>query len=299
MSRTREPRDSEAHLFNEIYIDETSQSGPRFLAIGGIVFPRQYSEQFERAIIDARGDRLPLKHPDGKLREIKWRCCGKGDFEAYKKIVDAFFDFKKQMAVTTLHTCKFHCSVVDTHVQGRSYSVGKKGQAGFSREFFFHCVLVASSYYPKNLFHVYPDQRTTDTPAKTTAFILNRGIKMRGDTRDFPFRRMKYRHSHEVQALQVSDILLGALMYRFNKHYDQPNASPDKKQLCDYILTRAMALPFIKRHGPKSKNWGEYTFHMRKHPEVKKGPAALHPDARIPIARVPAKGRASSDGRSA
>lgn len=294
----REPRPHEAHLFQEIYIDESSQSGPRFLAIGGIVFPRKYSAQFERAIIDARGERLPIKHPDGNPREIKWGNCGRGDFEAFKKVVDAFFDFRKQMPPTSLDSCRFHCSIVDTNIKGRSYSVGRKGQLGFSREMYFHCLLVAQAYYPKNLFHVYPDKRTSRTTPRELAIMLNRGIKLRGDTRDYPFRVMQPRHSHEVQALQVSDILLGALVYRLNKHYEADDATPDKKLLCDHILMRAGALPRIKNFGPnKSKNWGEYTFHVRKHPEVKKGPAALHPDSGIPISRVPTKGRASNDGR--
>jgi hypothetical protein len=300
MSRDREPREFERNLFHEVYIDETSQSGPRFLAIGGIVLTRSYSQQFERAIADARGTRLPIHRSDGSLREIKWRYCGNGDFDAYKKVVDAFFDFRKHMAPSFLNTCKFHCSVVDTHVPGRSYSVGKKGQAGFNREIYFHSLLMAQSYYRDRLFHFYLDSRTV-TPENTperTRVILNRGIKLKHDKRDHPFRRMRFRDSKGVQALQVSDILLGALMYRLNEHYDKHNATPDKKLLCDYILQAGGVLPHLKRRGLVSKNGGEYTFHIRKHFGVKKGPAALHPDSGIPMSRVPTKGRASGDGNS-
>ena len=266
--RNREPRLHEAHLFNEIYIDETSQSGPRFLIISGIVFPRQYSAQFEQAIIDARGSRLPLRFPDGKIREIKWRSCGRGDFEAYKKVVDAFFDFRRLMS-STLHDCKFHCSIVDTQVKGRQYSTGKKGQIGFDREIFFHLRLMAESYYPKNLFHVYPDYRTTNMPMATLAFMLNRNLASRHDERDYPFRRIQFRRSHDIQAIQVSDILLGALAYRINGHYDAEDATPDKKLLADYVLRRAYADALMKRRVVKSKNWGKYTFHLRKHRKPK------------------------------
>jgi hypothetical protein len=181
--RNREPRPHETHLFNEIYIDESSQSGPRFLIIGGIVLPRHYSAQFEQAVIDARGLRLPLKFPDGNIREIKWRSCGRGDFEAYKKVVDAFFDFGKVMT-SAQDNCKFHCSIVDTQVKGRHYSVGKKGQIGFNREIFFHLRLMAESYYPRKLFHVYPDYRTTNMTMASLAFMLNRNLASRHDKRD-------------------------------------------------------------------------------------------------------------------
>ena len=278
MGTLREPREFEEHLFQDVYMDETSQTGARFLAIGGIVFPRLYASKFEQSIIDARGNRLPTTHPNGEPRKIKWETVGRGDYEAYKPVVDAFFEFKKRMQVTSLHSCKFHCNVVDTHIHRRSYATGQKGQLGFEREIYYYCLLLAQSYYKKNLFHVYPDDRHWRTEPRDLSLIMNRGIKLQGDARDYPFRRFRPRKAWEVQALQVADILLGALVYRFNNRYDATEATPDKRLLCDYILKRGCALDHIKRNGVKSKNWGDYTIHVRKHPEVKKGPAAPHPD---------------------
>jgi hypothetical protein len=277
MGKLREPREFERHLFQNIYIDESSQTGARFLGIGGIVITREYAARFEEAIINARGKRLPLVHRDGKPREIGWSSCKRGDYESYKAVVDAFFEFKKGMAPSSFHSCKFHCSVADTHVIGRSYATGEKGQRGFEREIYYHCLLLARSYYDQNLFHIYPDDRSWKTAPRDLSLIMNRGIKRQGDKRDYPFRRFLPCSSHEIQALQVSDILLGALMYRFNGRYDGPQATPDKRMLSDYILTRARALPEIKKRGVKSHNWGDYTFHIRKHPEVRAGPARPHP----------------------
>jgi len=263
--RNREPRSFEAHLFTEIYLDETSQSGPRFLIIGGIAFPRKYSALFEQTIIAARGTRLPAFHKDGEPREIKWNTCGRGDFEAYKAVVDAFFDFRLRMEASTVNTCKFHCSIVDTHVRGRRYSVGSRGQTGFNREIYYHLLLLARSYYKKSLFHVYPDYRTSTMTMNELALILNRVLKRSKDGRDWPFRRIQFRLSNKLQALQVTDILLGALAYRINGHYDSPKANPDKKLLADYVLDRAQAYDLLRRRVVKSKNWGNYTFHLRKH----------------------------------
>ena len=50
--------------------------------------------------------------------------------------------------------------------------------------------------------------------------------------RDRTFRRVQYRRSHDVQALQISDLLIGAIAYRLNRHYDEPGGA-DKKLLCD------------------------------------------------------------------
>ena len=72
----------------------------------------------------------------------------------------------------------------------------------------------------------------------STKWVLCCPAAFEGDRRDFAFRRVSFRHSHEHQALQISDILIGALAYRLNRHYDQLEANADKKQLCDYILEK-------------------------------------------------------------
>ena len=120
----------ERHLLHNGYIDETTQSGPRFLAIGGIVVPRKYANDFENAILLARGKRLPpqslgWKHP----RKLNGGRAARG-FEAYKNVVDAFFDFEGTLPASTANTCRFHCAVVDTHVPGKSYSAGEKAKPG-------------------------------------------------------------------------------------------------------------------------------------------------------------------------
>jgi hypothetical protein len=46
----REPREFERHLFHEVYIDETSRNDHRFLALGGIIIPRELSAEFEADI---------------------------------------------------------------------------------------------------------------------------------------------------------------------------------------------------------------------------------------------------------
>ena len=45
---------SDAEKIEEVYIDESSQTGHRNLIIGGIVFPQRFSEQFKQDILEAR-----------------------------------------------------------------------------------------------------------------------------------------------------------------------------------------------------------------------------------------------------
>lgn len=259
------PREQEKHLFHEIYIDETSQNGHRFLVLGGIVIPREYSAEFTADIIEARRPRLYNFTSKGLLREMGWSEISKGDFEDYKKVMEAFFSFAARRLVGKPGMVKSFCSVVDTQVRGRGYSKGQRGQIGFNREIYFHSISIARNNR-QELFHVYPDYRSTKEPIEGMAFMLSRGLsKEPSQTRDHPFRRVKFRLSHEDQALQISDIIIGAVAYRLNRHYDQPHANEDKKRLCDFILKKTGFDQRIFSDRFKQKTWGTHQLWFRRH----------------------------------
>jgi Protein of unknown function (DUF3800) len=263
----REPRPHEAHLFQEIYVDESSVTRHRFLVLGGVMFPRRLSAQFEEHILEARSPKLRSIDSRGKLREIGWTDVSTGDFEAYKKVVDGYFSFPSHHMQGSLEPYGLYCSVVDTHVLGRAYS-GKRGKIGFNREIYYHCLSIARRN-PNNLFHVYPDHRSVDEPITKMAAILSRGMAKTGDNRDWPFRRVQFRFSHEWQAIQVSDVFIGAVAYRLNRHYDAPGANADKKQLCDYILRRTKFAACFTERTVKKKTWGSCQLWLRRHRKTK------------------------------
>jgi hypothetical protein len=249
----------------EIYIDETSQNGVghRFLILGGITLPSTLSRQFERDIIEARWPRLAWRlNRKMQPTEISWSDVSKGDFPAYKKVVDAFFSFAKRHDTDRL---EFFGSIVDTHIRGRHYS-GQSGEIGFDREIYFHCMSIARRHRDK-LFHVYLDERTTahSTPANTQ-MILRAGMRKdnynRG--RDRTFRRVQYRRSHDVQALQISDLFIGALAYRLNRHYDKPGGV-DKKLLCEYILQQGKFWHYIQPDSFREKGTAPFVVWFRRH----------------------------------
>jgi hypothetical protein len=64
--------------------------------------------------------------------------------------------------------------------------------------------------------------------------------------------------------LQVSDILIGAIAYRLNRHYDAPNANPDKKKLCDYILEKGSIARFTGERSFKEKPFGPFQLWFRR-----------------------------------
>jgi hypothetical protein len=233
-----EPLPHEADLFVEVYIDESSQTKHRYLVLGGLVVPMDYIDRFDADIIAARGADLPIAHADGSPRIIKWEKAKGHNLAGYKRVVDAYFYFVKKHNLPIRKHCNIHCIAVDTTVKAahdRKYSGGDI-DIGFNKELYFLCVKVIAPKYPKALFHVYPDRRSTKQKPADAQKIMNFGMRKYGDTRDWPFRRVQFGDPERSQALQVVDIIIGALAFKLNGHYDNPSANKSKKELCDHVL---------------------------------------------------------------
>jgi hypothetical protein len=171
-----------------------------------------------------------------------------------------FFQFNGQ-PTNTLHRLVFHCSVVDCSIAGRNYSNGVRGQQEFNKQIYFHHLAIGRRYR-KSLFHSYPDYRTTKMTMTEMQAVIGHGFN-REDPRSWPFRRIQFRRSWQLQALQVSDIFIGAIAYKLNGWYDHKDASSSKKALCDYIIGKAKAGIFCRRGEPKKKDWGQFRIWIR------------------------------------
>src|SRR5258708_12881806 len=86
------PLPEEAHLFNDIYMDESSTK-LRYVGLGGIICPLSFGAKFAAAIIEARGSDLPAQSADGTLREIKWNKVSDTKLEPYMRAAAPFFNF--------------------------------------------------------------------------------------------------------------------------------------------------------------------------------------------------------------
>jgi hypothetical protein len=208
---------------SEVYIDESSQTKHRFLALGGIIVPKNRVAAFEQSIWDARGIDLPAG-------EMAWTKVSRTKLPAYKRVVDAFFQSPRD-----IHPIEFHSLHIDTHLlRDRIFNQGSR-EIGFNKEIYQLCQKFARLHKAR-LLHIYLDSRNTKISTEELRLILNNGIRDKGDKRDWPFRRLHFRGSTTCQCIQVVDVLLGAVMFRLNGHRQTPTASPAKCDLSDYIL---------------------------------------------------------------
>jgi hypothetical protein len=208
----------------EVYIDETSQNAHRYLIIGALVIHKLHLPRFNRLVRRARKQQLPHG-------EMKWTKVSDAKLPTYKGVVDLFFDEGHCPPL------EFHSIVVDTTKFKRIFSQGSR-EIGFSKEI-YQLSMKVGRLYKTRLFHVFPDERRAGTPAEELRLILNRGMRKKGDQRDWPFRRVHFQDSKKHHALQIVDVLIGALAFRLNGHHLKKGASATKRELADHILARA------------------------------------------------------------
>ncbi len=211
---------------SNVYIDESSQNGHRYLGIAGIIIDISCLERFRKIIYDARSPELT----DG---ELKWTKVSKTMLPAYKRVVSSFFNNTSEVSPAEFHSVIIDCSKLND----KKYNSGSR-EIGFNKEIYQTCMKFCRIYNDR-VFNIYLDERTTKSRTEDLRTILNRGAASHLDRSDHPFRRLHFRKSHETPELQIVDILLGAIMFKLNGHYNKSNASPSKKELSDYIMELA------------------------------------------------------------
>ncbi|WP_371349095.1 DUF3800 domain-containing protein [Ancylobacter sp. IITR112] len=212
--------------FSDVYIDESSQTKHRYLALGALIIPTNQASLFEQAMAEVR-------HPELPSGECAWVKVSRSKLPAYKKIVDLFFNNP-----VNIRYIDFHTIVVDTSkINDAKFNMGSR-EAGFNKEI-YQLAMKMGRLYKTNMFHLYPDSRKTNSSTEELRLILNRGLAKSGDKRDWPFRRVHFRDSAQCQAIQLVDVMLGGLAFQLNGHRLKPEASPAKCELSDYILDRA------------------------------------------------------------
>lgn len=219
MTRTS-PRDED---ISEVYIDETSQTAHRWLIIGGLIVPKCQSERLSHLITE-------VKERHGIGREMKWGRVSQHYLEGYREIVDLFIYQKPP-----IRPLDFHALAVDTSRRNEVAFNNGSREIGFNKEI-YQLAQKFRRLYPDTLFHIYPDFRNSPQANEETRLILNRGASMKGDGRDWPFRRLHMLRSKRTPILQLVDILLGGLAYKMNGHFEAPGASAAKIDLSSHIL---------------------------------------------------------------
>jgi hypothetical protein len=243
------PRPEEADRFYQVYIDESSQTKHQYMVLGGLCIPLAYSAAFEADIIASRDSTIPITRPDGTPRIIKWEKLNAYNLKAYTRVIDAYFSFPMRHNLPLTKSLATHCLAVDTSKKTLKDTGDGDVEIGLAKEFYFLCVPIIGKRLKNALFHLYPDRRDTRQSLLEARKIMNAGARKYDGRTDWPYRELKFEDPEAKQALQVVDIIIGAIAFKLNGHYQKPEAKKAKKELCDYILKRARIVDPFKKTG--------------------------------------------------
>ncbi|MCO5092030.1 DUF3800 domain-containing protein [Bosea sp. (in: a-proteobacteria)] len=210
----------------DVYVDESSQTKHRFLALGAMVVPSRHADLFRELIAEARWPELPHG-------EMAWTKVSRSKLPAYRRSVEAFF-----APAPELNGIQFHSIIIDTSkIRDSSFNGGSR-EIGFNKEI-YQLLLKVFRLNSSKLMNVYLDSRNTPIPLTELKSVLNNGARRYRRDADWPFRRVHFKESHTCNCLQIVDILLGSVAFHVNGHRQKEGASPHKSELSDHILRLA------------------------------------------------------------
>ncbi len=207
----------------EIYVDESSQSGCRYMVLGALIARSPTASELDLRLDEVR-DRHALE------REMKWGKVSGAKLAAYRDFVGTVVNF--------LHTDGpgYYAVVIDTSdLDHRRFNGGDR-EVGFSK-FVYQLLVKCGRLFQPGLFDCFLDERKTRQTLSELRKIVNDGLNLKVSVR--PIRRMEYRDSSTCNLIQAVDIITGAIAYHWNQNHIVPTANPAKVALATEIATMA------------------------------------------------------------
>lgn len=157
-------------------------------------------------------------HPNA---EVKWTKVSNLKFEAYCDLIDYFFDDDD-----------LHFRAVVAHRDGLDHERFEQTHDDWYYKIYYQ--LITNVLVPVNRYYVYVDIKDTRGGSKTDTLerVLRNGMY---DFSAVSLQRIQQVRSHEVEALQLADLLTGAIGYAAR----QSGTSSPKLALVDRIRERS------------------------------------------------------------
>jgi hypothetical protein len=232
----------------QVYVDESCQNAHDFLVLGCIVIDSNKIETLKDALNAVRD-----RH--ATYGEVKWQKVSRNKFDFYKEFVDVYFD------LATSDVLHFHTLVVECKTMDDSQFNGGNSDIGFNK-LIYQLLLHRCGRRYQGPLYVFLDDRPSPTPADAIRPILNAAMAKAGDS-SAPFKRVTFVQSHASLAVQLVDVLIGAIGYRKNGKHNASGAAPHKIALANHIARRCIQLE-AKPHYASAVKFTYWPFKYRK-----------------------------------
>lgn len=239
-----------------IYSDESRHRGERFLLLGGV-----WVEKTKLSLCYKDIDRLRLENGfinDSKQKiafsgEFKWTKVSRRYIDVYKQVIDLFFDWIKS---DQIRSCIMLVDSYDQNVQAHN-NLQKDGFFKLLYQLYYHNSLIPGIY------EIFPDRITNPTHKVNLPILkqsLNRAFQTKFASKmnfdDFAriqnfVRNIVPCDSKEFPLIQVLDVVMGAIGYFQNRHFEREGASEVKTDLMKYVVDKLIYSAFVKVEGKK------------------------------------------------
>lgn len=243
-------------MMNEIniYSDESRHRGERFLLLGGLWVRMQDVALIENEIRKIRkkyGFRNNIGIEVDFLGEFKWTKVSDKYYSVYKEIVDLFFRLVNEGMI------RFCTMLVDTHnpaVQAYD-NIKRTGYFKLMYQLYLHNCRVPGVY------KIYPDKITNPqykVNFETLRVALDKALSkkfaelVRQENKPGNFiRSITPIDSKKSQILQMVDVIIGAIGYFQNRHFQQERAKKAKVNLMKHVFDELIYSGTVKIVGKK------------------------------------------------
>lgn len=210
-----------------IYCDESchllgAEDNKNYMALGAITCNKIDKNRIFKMIKN-----LKQKHKF-KPKELKWVKLHPNYVDLYKELIDFFFDepslsFRSILVdKKRLEHSKFHQSHDDFHYK-------------------IYYRLIEFLIEKNKLYNIFVDKKDdiSSEKVKRTALYLKRAFNINYDIDNREFINVRNVLSHEIEILQLVDLLIGAITYNARR-YKQPSTFKNKTKNCiaDYLLDK-------------------------------------------------------------
>ncbi len=205
-----------------VYCDESchlENDASNVMTLGGIYCKKDIIKEINKDIIE-----IKKKFNIPKNTELKWTKISPAKLDLYKALVNYFFENEN------LH---FRCSII--HKENLNYEEFSQTHDDWYYKMYFSMLKVI--FAPSNIYNIFLDIKDTNSYEKTQKLhevIANQ----RYDFNREMIQKVQNIRSHEVQIMQIVDILTGALAFRNRNFAQDTYKSVAKEEIVNLIKER-------------------------------------------------------------
>lgn len=227
-----------------VFTDESRQTKARYMLQGGLWLRDRDVATFDALCNDVRDRHNMHGH-------MKWTKVSAAKYDAYRDFVDVFFRMYEQDQIA------FRCIVVDTSVLDHDRFNDGDDELGFYK---FYYQLLNYWARPTLSYHISiaqrPDRQASRLP--TLRAVLNYSLRrVAGGMDVWPVGAIDAPMARDVNAIQVADIILGAVGYHLHDFHLKSGASEPRVELAAHVARQA-GLRDLKHKSPP----GERAFNI-------------------------------------